>query len=359
MSLQREIVSIQHYVHRLDTQVYKIRPYTVSTVQVIPLACSIIYMLLYTQVNRKTFRCVFYEIPEATYDADGLPKEQFQLNAPDIMLHYGTLIVDFDPGLMQKGAFKTAHPGKVQLDGPTSSLPPFTDRNVCVKQVYERRRNSNAITRMDGRHELDALTVECNCVRWASIMLDLTYQFIAREIKTLGKPPYPIPVLRFTRVMIAIVQNYSKEKVFLVEEWIDTDGSDHPFIKYLGNQYLQPCVSDDAPPEAHNIAKFLTFAQHVQWEKSQFSAFTSDYQGAGKLLTDPQITSNPYVSRIWRFTVELILLFARNLGIVFGDGNLQSAWNGFRTNHVCNSYCKFFGLTLDVPCDIPTPSISP
>lgn len=260
-------------------------------------------MLLYTQVNRKSFRCVFYEIPEATYDADGLPTEQLQLSDPDITLHYGTLIVDFDPGLMQKGAFKTAHPGKVLLDGSSesSNLPPFTNRKVCVKQVYERRRNSNAIARVNGRHELDALTVECNCVKWASIMLDLTYQFIAREIKTLGNPPLPIPALRFTRVMIAIVQDHPTEKVFLIEEWIDTDGSERPFIKYLGNQYLQSCVSDDAPPEAHEIANFLTFAQHVQWEKSQFSAFTSDYQGAGKLLTDPQITSNPYVTTSLEF----------------------------------------------------------
>lgn len=203
-------------------------------------------------------------------------------------------MVDFSQRSMEKGAFKTLHPCMIKFDKGTT-LPPFTNRKVCVKQVYEKRGNGDAIGWVKGRHELDAFSIECNCHRWASILLDLTYQFVAHETKTRGEPPLPIPELRFTHVMIAIVQETSTEKAFLIEEWIDTDEKDYPFTKYIDNRVPAPCNPFSSPPRVHSIADFLSFAQHVQWVKSQFCAFTSDYQGAGNLLTDPQITSNPSV----------------------------------------------------------------
>ena len=93
--------------------------------------------------------------------------------------------------------------------------------------------------------------------------------------------------------MIAIVREASMEKAFLIEEWIALDDSEHPFIKYLGNRFPESCVPPTANAEAHDIADFLIFAQHVQWVESKGLVFTSDYQGAGDILTDPQITSNP------------------------------------------------------------------
>ena len=83
------------------------------------------------------------------------------------------------------------------------------------------------------------------------------------------------------------------EKAFLVEEWIESDDRERPFTKYINNQFPQSCVTPSAPSKAHEIADFLVFCQHVQWEKTRFAAFISDYQGTGDLLTDPQITSNP------------------------------------------------------------------
>jgi hypothetical protein len=222
------------------------------------------------------------------------------LHDSDITVHHGTLSVDFASGLVQMGSFKTSHPGKVQLDN-NSKLLPFTNGTVCVKQMYERKGHSGngAISRLKGHLELDMLLVECNCLRWASILMDLTYQFVAREVKTRGEPPYPVPTLHFTRVMIALVCDLPTPKAFLVEEWIDTDDGDHRFIKYLNNR-VPHHISDSVPqaPKAREITNFLIFAQHVQWKKSQYLAFTSDYQGVGDLLTDPQIMSNLYVSLV-------------------------------------------------------------
>jgi len=87
--------------------------------------------------------------------------------------------------------------------------------------------------------------------------------------------------------MIAIVRESSMEKAFLVEEWIASDDSEQPFIKYMGNRFPESCVPPTAHAKAHDIAEFLIFAQHVQYEKSGGMVFTSDYQGAGNILTDP------------------------------------------------------------------------
>jgi alpha-kinase family protein len=249
------------------------------------------------QVNKNAFRCAFYEIPAAKYDYDNLPHGALSLDDSDIRVHHGTLCIDFDPRLAKMGSFKTSHPGKVQLDA-NFEVRPFTNGTVCVKQMYERKdTGSGAISRLKGSSEYNAVLVKCNCIKWASILMDLTYQYIAREVKKNkgGEPPYPIPTLRFTRVMIAIVHDLPQSKVFLVEEWIDTDDGDHQFIKYLNNR--APYISDSVSqaPKTQQITDFLIFAQHIQWQKSRYLAFTSDFQGAGELLTDPQITSNPYV----------------------------------------------------------------
>ena len=243
----------------------------------------------------KTFRCVFYEIPQLDYDGDDcLPEGPFRLREDTIDVYNGHLTVDLSDEMMEMGKFKTAHPGRLVLDNDVQ-LPPFTNRSICVKQIYRSRGEGKGIGRVKGRYELNVFSTECNCHRWASMLLDLTYKFVGRETNTRGPPPQPIPELRYTRTMVAVVQDSKDEKAFYIEEWIDTDEGDRQFVKYLNNRLPVSCLSIFAPPQAYNIAEFLIFAQHVQWQKTNLAVFTSDYQGAGRLLTDPQITSNPYV----------------------------------------------------------------
>ncbi len=158
------------------------------------------------------------------------------------------------------------------------------------------------------------------------------------------------------RVMIALVNDLPTPKAFLVEEWINTDDSNHQFIKYLNN-WVPHHISDSVPqtPKAREITDFLIFAQHVQWKKSGNLAFTADYQGAGDLLTDPQIMSNPYVSLVSMSFSPLYWCFTSIYGNLFGDGNIPSVFKEFRSNHHCNCYCKFFNLTLDLMSLNPCP----
>jgi len=261
----------------------------------VPVTLFIYFFALLTlcaQVEEKSFWCRFYEVPIAEYDApDNLPMEPFDLNDESVDIHTGKLEVDFTHGPIGKGRFKTAHPGVVKLDG-MRDLPPFTNSTVCVKQIY-RERSNGAIARVNGRDELGAFCTECNCIRWASILLDLTYKFVEHEIKLRGKPKYPIPQLRYARAMVAIVQGLPMEKAYLVEEWIETDEDERRYIKYINNRFPTSIVPFSAPQKAHDIASFLVFSQHLQWQKTKLGAFVSDYQGAGRLLTDPQITANP------------------------------------------------------------------
>lgn len=257
--------------------------------------------MLYASVNRnKPFKCTFYEIPDAVYSIEGLPNKPFRVSDPEIKQYSGTLYVNLSNNLMRRGTFKTAHPGRIEFDSEHDTSP-FTEDRVCAKQMYLRKGKTGAIKRMPGRDELDSFTVEADCFRWASILLDFTYQFIAREVKTRGEPPRPIPSLRFARAMIAVV--HKSEKVWLIEEWLDVDDSERPFIKYIDNRFASPCVSETAPVKARETADFLVFAQHVQWEKTKGVAFTSDYQGVGNILTDPQITTNPYVMLAFLFSI--------------------------------------------------------
>ena len=51
----------------------------------------------------RTEHCMFYEIPEATYDLDGLPKEPFSLMDDDIATHTSTLKYSINSEFMQRG----------------------------------------------------------------------------------------------------------------------------------------------------------------------------------------------------------------------------------------------------------------
>lgn len=187
----------------------------------------------------------------------------------------GTLTVDLDITSKLTGAFKTSHKGRIDFN-PPDAAPYFEDVTVCVKQLYSRTAGG-ALTRHTGRGEVEALFQECRCLDWANILLQLTYDFIEEALLERAAPTFDIPQLRVVRSMLAI-SNVVKEKAFLVEEWIDT--SKDKFLKYINNGMPVSCVPPNAPKHIHERAEFLCFAQHVQWRKTGYKAFTSDYQGA-------------------------------------------------------------------------------
>lgn len=114
---------------------------------------------------------------------------------------------------------------------------------------------------------------------WAGILLNLAYSFI-EDFEDREDFPGTIPKLQF--VEAAMAEACGEEKIFLIEEWINT--SEAPFIKYINNGCAVSCIPQTASEDIKNIAKFLCFAQHVQYKFTSGSMFTSDYQGMSQMV---------------------------------------------------------------------------
>ncbi|KZT60241.1 hypothetical protein CALCODRAFT_506911 [Calocera cornea HHB12733] len=115
--------------------------------------------------------------------------------------------------------------------------------------------------------------------------------------------------------------------VTFIEELIEKDAaddSDPGFIKFINNSSPVPVYTTG---RAGRVATYLSFLQHVQYEKMSRQAFVSDYQGSLTKLSDPQILSHP------------------EMGAIFGDGNVPEAFFAFETEHPCNEDCTAFGLS--------------
>ncbi|KAJ7585298.1 hypothetical protein C8J56DRAFT_145300 [Mycena floridula] len=96
-------------------------------------------------------------------------------------------------------------------------------------------------------------------------------------------------------------------------------------MKYIGNASAVP-FKDLSDGDAEK-ALFLSFLQHVQYEKTRQLVYVSDYQGCGSLLTDPQIMTSADLN-----------------DHLFGDGNVTAAFDLFKPQHVCNQWCFWHGL---------------
>jgi hypothetical protein len=192
------------------------------------------------------------------------------------------------------GGFKTAFPGKVGRQIFDSE-----SQDVCLKQGFSTRDNGEKVLYAPIT-QLSFLGGELNILGWATTMMNIVYKFIAVREKDVGKPMFGVPAMRFVCAGLAICQTETKEP-YLVEEWIDGQ-----FVKYIHNRSGHPRHFDDAEYDLR--ARFLSFCQHVQFLKTDKSAYVSDYQGCSirycaikliclvgglDLLTDPQIISDP------------------------------------------------------------------
>ncbi|KAJ7920089.1 hypothetical protein B0H13DRAFT_1605718, partial [Mycena leptocephala] len=88
-------------------------------------------------------------------------------------------------------------------------------------------------------------------------------------------PNFEVPKMRFVHAGLAIGQTDERD-TFVVKEWIDPE-KEGPFIKYIHNRSARPRNFQD--PEHSLRAKFLAFAQHVQFFKTDRTAYVSDFQG--------------------------------------------------------------------------------
>jgi hypothetical protein len=178
------------------------------------------------------------------------------------------LALIYNPNTTPKyGSFKRAFMGRL-------SLPIIADStSVCIKQCWYLCKASGHRVPYDNHTQVSKLTAEINCLRWASALMEIVYEFIDSHIKTHGPPSFSIPKMRFVKSGLAIVD--TTHETYMIEEVID-ELIDGKFMKYIGNGSARPfdLRGDDA-----YRAEFLAFAQHVQYLKTKGLAFIGDFQG--------------------------------------------------------------------------------
>ena len=232
--------------------------------------------------------------------------------------------------LIGKGTFKTAHLASLNW----VSLPPIAGLGannsytitVALKRPYDDRNfklNSSVVKRFNYADESRKVLTEATLLGWADSLLDFAYAFIHDFIadKKPAEPPFTIPNLRFVKGAIAYSEKplvgvsgnssgTSHRAAYLLEELLPMD---HPFIKYIHNAEAVPL--QNLSERGHDTGVFLCFIQHVQFVHTHGQAYISDFQGrldssltpslglelllnsfllgAGDLLTDPQVMTDP------------------------------------------------------------------
>ncbi|KAG9107552.1 hypothetical protein FRC07_008607 [Ceratobasidium sp. 392] len=254
------------------------------------------------------------------------------------------LVVDVKSSL-GRGAMKTCNPGCIRFDDGSTD-------HVALKRPYSTGANAKQILRYEVKSELTQVVNEGLTLLCATSLLELAQSFIQASSLT-PDIPYTLPLfhdLRFVRGGLALIlqPNSSAETKagglstkapsagsYPVEERIGLSRS-RPWTKYINNSCAKPtpAILPHSPEMA--LAVFLQFLQHLQWKLTHGLAFVSDFQGAGHLLSDPQIMTHP------------------SLGDgLFSGGNVGSLFEKFPEQHICNEYCKWYKLgKVDSPPQI-------
>ncbi|KAJ3963667.1 hypothetical protein EV361DRAFT_813148, partial [Lentinula raphanica] len=226
----------------------------------------------------------------------------------------------------QQGSFKMA-----LMDCTTSQIILGSSTNVCLKRCFIRS-SDGSTSMLPEDQQYRELSRELNCILWAKVLLDIVYKFIAREDAALtAQPPFAIPQLHFVEAALVVARRADHEELYMMEERISDSGLGSGFfMKYICNSSGQPLFlrgTSSHVTERNRCACFLSFAQHVQYVRTAKLAFTSDFQGAGDLLTDPQIITSPDLGN---------QLFAR--------GNV--AFETMLNTHECtgNEFCEYYKL---------------
>jgi hypothetical protein len=169
------------------------------------------------------------------------------------------------------GAFKQAIFGYVDRQALWNTT------SVAIKQCFYTSPSTSTRVLYDKHSQLTKLSMELNCLRWASALMGLVYNFINEYNATNGRKPsesFPIPDMIFVKSALAI--SGSDKEVFLLEEVINEE-IEGPFIKYIGNGSVKPY--DFLEGDEHRRGQFLSFCQHVQFLKTKGLAFVGDFQG--------------------------------------------------------------------------------
>lgn len=235
--------------------------------------------------------CVIYQLPQWNWKEVLADPTRSQ----DLRRHFSGEALTITYNRQQKvheGSFKMALTkcvtSKAVFGGCTS---------VCLKRCFNRDSLTGDKTMYCEDKQYKELSRELNCLLWARVLLNLVYEFIDRSNgDSDDRPSLLVPQLRFVDAALVVATKEHREELYMMEELILGE-TGWPFCKYICNNSAAPLLVDESSSfcgsEQNRYARFLSFAQHVQYIETGHLAFTSDFQGAENLLTDPQIITHP------------------------------------------------------------------
>ena len=116
-----------------------------------------------------------------------------------------------------------------------------------MKQGFYINPNSSSRKIYDGPRQAEMLTMELNCIGWASALMTCVYDFMKESEASRGLPPFDVPHMQYVQCGLAISKPASEadrpgHSAYLLEEYIETDmtSGKNWFVKYLNNSSARP-----------------------------------------------------------------------------------------------------------------------
>jgi alpha-kinase family protein len=222
-------------------------------------------------------------------------------------LHFRAHLIYNPEERIGKGTFKTANLASLEFDSvrPLVGLGshivdklavalkrPFLDVKTASKRPGLRSVNATTpVSRLTVTDEQHAVTGEAKLLVWANALLEFTYDFIFDYAHTNNAPPGVddfmsiIPHFRFVDAGVAVVVKpleqtsagrlSTQRATYLLEEMLP--GTPAEFVKYMNNSEATTILERD--DSEYELAEFLMFIQHIQYQITHGTAYISDFQG--------------------------------------------------------------------------------
>lgn len=215
-------------------------------------------------------------------------EQQFRI-APSDVIH---ALLDVNRFIIANGAQKTFNRGVLTFSHVPSSIDSSSyfhnlENVVAVKRLFEPKGTlpTSTVTpadilRLSSVQEMALSVDEGNLLYWAHMLMNMVDSFVTAKIAGASEPPpFDIPALRFVEGGIGVSNSgvlhgkpENLQTTFIVEEALIGR-----WVKYIGNGSAAPALkSSDVEYE---LAEYLCFVQHAQYEKTGYFAYVSDFQG--------------------------------------------------------------------------------
>lgn len=225
-------------------------------------------------------------------DNDNVSKA-FDPDSPDFASRTGVL--EIYSGELGRGAMKTCVEGRLQvMDWERDYAGP--QGPAAIKRFYTTDRNQR-LARLPSGAEKSKCRQEGALLMWSISILNHSLSYV-QLIAAQNPCPLPIYNLRFSPMALVSVDSKGSKKTttYLVEDRIPG-----LWQKYIGNANAVPIIASDE--EGYKRAEFMSFLQHVQFEKTRGLAYISDWQGKGAQVSYAMLSVLISAIRFGRYSV--------------------------------------------------------